>query len=92
MSEERQLINIDGKVYDADDLSQDVKNNLVALQTGGQGIQILQSLLRLAQAGSEEILRTTKKQLPAPMQEETATPEGISDDVTVSDAAEITNH
>ena len=45
MSEERQLINIDGKVYDADDLSQDVKNNLVALQTGGQGIQILQSLL-----------------------------------------------
>ena len=92
MSEERQLINIDGKVYDADDLSQDVKNNLVALQTGGQGIQILQSLLRLAQACSEEILRTTKKQLPAPVQEETATPEGISDDVTVSDAAEITNH
>jgi len=92
MSEERQLINIDGKVYDADDLSQDVKNNLVALQTGGQGIQILQSLLRLAQVGSEEILRTTKKQLPTPVQQETAAPEGISDDVTVSDAAEITNH
>lgn len=92
MSEERQLINIDGKVYDADDLSQDVKNNLVALQTGGQGIQILQSLLRLAQAGSEDILRTTKKQLPTPVQQETAAPEGISDDVTVSDAAEITNH
>jgi hypothetical protein len=70
MSEERQLINIDGKVYDAEDLSADVKNNLVALQTGGQGIQILQSLLRLAQAGSEEILRTTKKTLPDPVNEE----------------------
>lgn len=92
MSEERQLINIDGKVYDADDLSQDVKNNLVALQTGAQGIQILQSLLRLAQAGSEEILRTTKKQLPAPVQQEMASTEGISDDIAVSDAAEITNH
>ena len=92
MSEERQLINIDGKVYDAEDLSQDVKNNLVALQTGGQGIQILQSLLRLAQAGSEEILRTTKRQLPSPVEQEMAPTEGISDDVTVSDAAETTNH
>lgn len=92
MSEERQLINIDGKVYNAEDLSQDVKNNLVALQTGGQGIQILQSLLRLAQAGSEEILRTTKRQLPSPVEQEMAPAEGISDDVTVSDAAEITNH
>ncbi len=70
MSEERQLINIDGELYDASDLSSDVKNNLVALQTGGQGIQILQSLLRLAQVGSEEILRTTKKTLPDPVNEE----------------------
>jgi len=70
MSEERQLINIDGKLFDASDLSSDVKNNLVALQTGGQGIQILQSLLRLAQAGSEEILRTTKKMLPDPIADE----------------------
>lgn len=70
MSEERQLINIDGKLFDASDLSSDVKNNLVALQTGGQGIQILQSLLRLAQAGSEEILRTTKKMLPDPIEDE----------------------
>ena len=70
MSEEQQLINIDGKLFDASDLSSDVKNNLVALQTGGQGIQILQSLLRLAQAGSEEILRTTKKMLPDPIEDE----------------------
>jgi hypothetical protein len=70
MSEERQLINIDGKLFDASDLSSDVKNNLVALQTGGQGIQILQSLLRLAQAGSEEILRTTKKMLPDAIEDE----------------------
>ena len=70
MSEERQLINIDGKLFDASDLSSDVKNNLVAIQTGGQGIQILQSLLRLAQAGSEEILRTTKKMLPDPIEDE----------------------
>jgi len=92
MNEEKQFVNIDGKIYDPDDLSQDLKNNLVALQTGGQGIQILQSLLLLAQKGSEELLRTTKKQLPAPVQQETAAPDGINDDVVVSDAAEVTSH
>lgn len=89
MSDEQKLINIDGKRYNAEDFSQEIKSNLVALQTGGQGIQILQSLLVLAQRGSEELLRSTKKQLPPPVQEEA---EGISDDVVVSDELEIQKH
>ena len=88
MSDEQKLITIDGKQYNAEDFSQEIKSNLVALQTGGQGIQILQSLLVLAQRGSEELLRSTKKQLPPPVQP----PEGINDDVVVSDAIEIKNH
>ncbi len=70
MSEERQLIHIDGKVYDAEDLSSDIKNNLFALQNGREAIQLLQSILRLAQVGSDEILRTTKKTLPDPVEDE----------------------
>lgn len=92
MNDEKQFINIDGKIYDPEDLSQDVKNNLVALQTGGQGIQILQSLLLLAQKGSEELLRTTKKQLPAPVQQGIAEPDVTSEDVVVSDATELKSH
>lgn len=92
MNDEKQFINIDGKIYDPEDLSQDVKNNLVALQTGGQGIQILQSLLLLAQKGSEELLRTTKKQLPAPVQQGSAEPDVTSEDVVVSDATELKSH
>ena len=88
MSDEQNLITIDGKQYNAEDFSQEIKSNLVALQTGGQGIQILQSLLVLAQRGSEELLRSTKKQLPPPVQQS----EGINDDVVVSDAIEIKNH
>lgn len=88
MSDEQKLITIDGKQYNAEDFSQEIKSNLVALQTGGQGIQILQSLLVLAQRGSEELLRSTKKQLPPPVQPS----EGINDDVVVSDAIEIKNH
>lgn len=88
MSDEQKLITIDGKQYNAEDFSQEIKSNLVALQTGGQGIQILQSLLVLAQRGSEELLRSTKKQLPPPVRQ----PEGINDDVVVSDAIEIKNH
>jgi len=88
MSEEQNLITIDGKQYNAEEFSQEIKSNLVALQTGGQGIQILQSLLVLAQRGSEELLRSTKKQLPPPV----LSAEGISDGVVVSDAVEIKNH
>ena len=89
MNEEKQFINIDGNVYDPDDLSQDLKNNLVALQTGSQGIQILQSLMLLAQKGSEELLRTTKKQLPPPVAPEQ---NNLTENVEVSDETQIQSH
>ena len=87
MTEKRQKITIEGKEYAGEDLSQDIVNNLSTLQQGEGAIQMLSSLIRLAQVGSDHLSRQTKKLLPEP-----AAAEGLRDSVKTSDEVTIETH
>ena len=84
---ERQTITIEGKPYHVEDLSQDIINNLSTIQQGDGAIQMLSSLIRLAQIGSDHLGRQTKKLLPEPSQTE-----GLHDLVETTDEVAIETH
>lgn len=68
MSDQR--IMIDGKTYNADDISERCRNMLALVQQTNQSLQILGPLLEAARAGADATLSDAKKLLPEPLQEE----------------------
>lgn len=84
---DRQKITIEGNEYAVEDLSQDIIANLTTLQQGDGAAQMLSSLIRLAQVGSDHLSRQTKKLLPEP-----AAGEGLRDSVETTDEVKIDTH
>lgn len=69
MSEEVQVINIDGQNYDISALSQTCVEKLNAVQMTRQALGLLGSLLNHAQHGVEVDLKEAIKLLPEPLPE-----------------------
>lgn len=64
---EVQTIIIDGKSYNAEDISERCRNMLVLVQQTNQSISVLAPLIESARAGADAILSDAKKLLPEPL-------------------------
>lgn len=86
MNTDRQTLTIENDTYFVDDLSEDILNNLLAIQQGDNAIKMLASLIRLTQIGSDQLARQTKKMLPAPIAE------GLHDSIETTDEVSLETH
>ena len=64
---EVQTIIIDGKSYNAEDISERCRSMLVLVQQTNNSISVLSPLIESARAGAEAILSDAKKLLPEPL-------------------------
>ena len=64
---EVQTIIIDGKSYNAEDISERCRNMLVLVQQTNNSISVLSPLIESARAGAEAILSDAKKLRPEPL-------------------------
>lgn len=64
---EVQTIIIDGKTYNAEDISERCRSMLVLVQQTQQSISVLAPLIESARAGADAILSDAKKLLPEPI-------------------------
>lgn len=70
MSEQPQLISIDGKSYLIDDLSDNCKELLGAAQQSNQAIGLIGALINAAQKGADLNMKEAMKLLPEPYEAE----------------------
>ena len=69
--DEKDLVIIDGKSYNRNDLSKNCMELLGSVQVGNQAIELMSVLLGMARIGVEAQTKDALKLLPEPLDEET---------------------